>query len=408
MPLSCLISYIPLSYPTSLSVTPSQAFIIRCHVSVSSPLSLSDTLSGSSFVSEPVNLRWFAYISPEEPCLLSDVLITPKHALTNQVNDHYLPRLIAHLPDRITAEHEANARNRILNADGLGMSWYTASFSDFERGVTGESEDGKPHSGLRPAVYKTMQPPKGDMNYRSICSNTETRCLFAHIRATSAAAVTQVNNHPFTFGRLSFMHNGSVSDFIEIRRALCDLLDHDTYANIQGSTDSEHVAALFVYFLTGGRGKDTWDDEYSVQKMAEAMHSAVKTVVELQAKILGPKAHPNSLNLAATDGTKLVAYRFRNHRQEQPPSLYFSTEAGVTLNRKYPDHPDGIERKTEQLKDVGQHGKHVIVASEPSTYKEKEWSLIGKNQCLLVDTDGTPKLEDIPYDEAWNADDEQA
>ncbi|KAH0046878.1 N-terminal nucleophile aminohydrolase, partial [Aureobasidium melanogenum] len=180
---------------------------------------------------------WFAYISPTEPCLLSDVLITPKHSLTNQVNDHYLPGLIAHLPNKITAEHEANARNRVLNADGLGIAWYTSSYSDFEKGATGESEDGKPHEGLRPAIYKTIQPPKGDMNYRSICANTETRCVFAHIRATSESAVTQVNNHPFIFGKFAFMHNGAISDFTLIRRAICDMLDHDTYANIQGSTD---------------------------------------------------------------------------------------------------------------------------------------------------------------------------
>lgn len=353
---------------------------------------------------------WFAYISPTEPCLLSDVLITPKHALTNQVNDHYLPRLIAHLPDRITAKHEADARNRLLNADGLGMAWYTTSYSDFERGVTGESEDRKPHSGLRPAVYKTIQPPRGDMNYRSICSNTETRCLFAHIRATSAAAVTQVNNHPFLFGRISFMHNGSVSDFVDIRRDLCNILDHDTYANIQGSTDSEHVAALYVHYLTDGRGQDSWEEEYDVEKMAQAMNNAVKTVIELQSKILGPKAHPNSLNLAATDGKRLVAYRFRNHAEEQPPSLYYSTEAGVTLNRKYPDHADhpddpAVPRRTGQCKDADEHGQHVIVASEPSTYKEHEWILMDKNQCLMVDTDGQPRLEHVPYEEAWDVQD---
>ena len=326
------------------------------------------------------------------------------------MNDHYLPRLISHLPNKTTAKQEADARNRLLNTDGLGMAWYTTSFSDFERGITGESEDGKPHVGLCPAVYKTIQPPRGDMNYRSICSNTETRCLFAHIRATSSAAVTQVNNHPFVFGRISFMHNGSVSDFVEIRRALCNLLDHDTFANIQGSTDSEHVAALYVHYLTGGRTKDSWDEDYDVQQMADAMHSAVKTVIELQAKILGKKAHPNSLNLAATDGTRLVAYRFRNHVEEQPPSLYYSTKAGVTLNRKYPDHPDGLEVSKDrvQAKDAEDHGQHVIVASEPSTYKESDWTLIGKNQCLMVNTNGTPEIVDVPYDESWNVEDKEA
>lgn len=291
------------------------------------------------------------------------------------------------------------------------MAWYTSSSSDFELAVSSESEDAKPHGELHPAVYKTIQPPRGDMNYRSICANTETRCLFAHIRATSATAVTQVNNHPFTFGRISFMHNGAVSDFTEIKRAVCDLLDHDTYANIEGATDSEHVAALYVHFLTNGRGKESWEQDYSVSQMKSALQAAVKTIVELQAKLLGPKAHPNSLNMVATDGTKLVACRFRNHIEEQPPSLYYSTKAGVTLNRKYPDHPDGIELPASlqsKKKDGNEHGLHVIVASEPSTYKSDEWELMGKNQFLAVDMDGRPVIEDMAYEDSWNADDEVA
>lgn len=247
------------------------------------------------------------------------------------------------------------------------------------------------------------------MNFRSICTNTETRCCFAHIRATSASSVVQVNNHPFTFGRLSFMHNGVVSDFVRIRRGVCDILDPDTYANILGSTDSEHVAALFVYYLNGGKGKASWDNEYSVQQLNNALHDAVATIIELQKKILGNEAKPNSLNLAVTDGTKMVAYRFRNHVEEQPPSLYYSTKAGVTLNRKYPDHPDGVElpdRHQAARIEAEEHGAHVIVASEPSTYKVEDWELIGKNQALLVDTDGTAKIEDIPYEKSWDAKDE--
>jgi len=339
---------------------------------------------------------------------LSDVLINPAHSITHQVNEHYLPRLLAHLPDNITAEHEANARNRLLNADGLGVAWYTTSFSDFERGSSGESEDGKQRSGLRPATYKAVQPPKGDMNFHSICSNTETRCCFAHIRASSSTSVVQTNNHPFTFGRLSFMHNGVVADFVSIRRELCAMLDTDCYANILGGTDSEHVGALWVHYLTNGQGQDSWDEEYTVEHMHSALHDAVKTVVELQMKILGKDAKPNSLNLAVTDGTKMVAYRFRNHESEQPPSLYWSTKAGVTLNRKYPDHPDGIElpqTNQDSRMNADDHGAHVIVASEPSTYIDDDWELLGKNTALLVDQEGKARVEDIPYEQKWNAQD---
>jgi len=344
--------------------------------------------------------RWFAYISPTEPCLLSDVLIDPKHSITHQVNDHYLPRLLAHLPDTITAQHEADARNRLLNADGTGVCWYTPAFSEFEAGV---ESDTKPNT-LRPAVYKSVQPPAGDMNFRTICTNTSTTCCFAHIRATSSTSVVQTNNHPFLFGRLSFMHNGVISNFVSIKRQLCAPLDNDTYAAILGGTDSEHLGALTIHYLTSGRGKASWDEEYTTAQLEAALHAAVKTVVELQKKILGPEARPNSLNLAITDGTKMVCYRFRNHDNEQPPSLYYSTRAGVTLNRKFPGHPDGGKvvgsRRAEE-----EHGAHVIVASEPSTYKEDDWTLIGKNQAVLVEKDGSVEVRDIQYEKTWDAQD---
>jgi len=65
----------------------------------------------------------------------------------------------------------------------------------------GASCDGTQKEGLRPAMYKTVQPPLNDLNFRSICANTETRVCLGHIRAASGTAVTLVNNHPFCFGR---------------------------------------------------------------------------------------------------------------------------------------------------------------------------------------------------------------
>src|SRR2546430_7645989 len=41
------------------------------------------------------------------------------------------------------------------------------------------------------------------------------------------------------------------------------------------------------------------------------------------------------------------------------------------------------------------HGAHVIVASEPTTYKEQEWNLIPKNHCCIVGKDGLHEIEQI-------------
>jgi len=239
-----------------------------------------------------------------------------------------LPKLLSHDPNEITTEHEITARNRLFNVDGFGVAWYTSTANEF---------NGNGYTVERPALYKNAQPPLHDPNFRSICANTASKVVFAHIRAASDTPVTAVNNHPFVFGRHTFMHNGVISDFVTISRDMVDLIDDDAYANIRGSTDSEHFAALYMTYLTAGQGKASWEKQYPVHQMRDAMRKAVGSIVKLQREKLGEKAEPNSLNLATTDGNQLVAFRVRNHKVEQPPSLYFSTKAGITLNSKYPD-----------------------------------------------------------------------
>jgi glutamine amidotransferase len=335
---------------------------------------------------------WFVYISENEECLLEDVLITPKHGLAHQVHDHYLPKLLHYDPDNITTEQEITTRNRLFNIDGFGLAWYTRAQNDFV----------KESSGLRPACYKSTSPPLSDFNFRSICANTATDVLFAHIRATLGTSVNPTNNHPFLFGRNSFMHNGYISDFVSIRREVSALLDKDVYANVLGSTDSEHLGALFMTYLTNGKGRSSWDLTYPAEEMKKALERAVAKVIELQQKILGDARQPNDLNLAVTDGEQLLCIRFRNHATEQPPSLYYSTTAGVTLNRKYPDCADG-EENVGVCRMPGEHGAHLIVASEPTTYKDEEWHLVAKNNCLSFSKGGSLKIEKLVYEKEWDA-----
>ncbi len=160
-------------------------------------------------------------------------------------------------------------------------------------------------------------------------------------------------------------------------------------------------------YLTEASGSaDAFEQEYSLDKMLAAMHQAVTTVIELQRTVIGDtKRQPNSLNLCATDGIKMVAYRFRNHATSQPPSLYYSTKAGVTLNRKYPGDADGrhIPGTTDTGLDESSHGMHLIIASEPSTYKTEDWELIGKNQYVAADGVGRFEVRDVEYRKEWDA-----
>ncbi|ERF72980.1 hypothetical protein EPUS_05061 [Endocarpon pusillum Z07020] len=341
--------------------------------------------------------RWFVYISPEEPCLLSDVLIDPANALSKQCSEHYLPQLLPQGQEHELDDAEdalLKLRNSLLNMDGLGIAWYTQAAANYVKSVEGP----------RPALYKSQSPPFNDFNFRSLCGNTETKCLLAHIRATSGSIVAQVNSHPFVFGRHAFMHNGGISNFLDIRRDMSDLMSYDAYCNILGTTDSEHAAALYMTNLTAGGTKDTWEKQYPISDMFNAMNKTVVQIMELQKKQLGEKATPNSLNFCTTDGSKLIAIRFRNHVTQQPPSLYWSEFAGRTLNQKFPGNPDAPQKVNEEAtkSDKDRIGKHTIVASEPTTYDEAEWHLISRNCALTVDEQGNEKEVPLEYDDSLN------
>jgi predicted glutamine amidotransferase len=85
---------------------------------------------------------------------------------------------------------------------------------------------------------------------------------------------------------------------------------------------------------------------------------------------------------------------------------YYSTEAGTTLNRKYPDNPDG-NHSTSRFsgKAVEDHGKHIIIASEPSTYKEDDWHLIPRNSLVTASEEHGVQVKLIAYNPEWNAED---
>lgn len=292
-------------------------------------------------------------------------------------------------------------RNSLLNMDGLGIAWYSPAAGSYIRSV----------SGTRPALYKSQSPPINDFNFRSLCENTETRCLFAHIRASSGTAVTQVNSHPFVFGRHTWMHNGAISGFSAIRRELTDLLCFDAYCNVFGSTDSEHAAALYMTNLTQHGDKAAWQVTYPLSEMLAAMRKTVVQIMTLQkVKMDDGERTPNSLNFCVTDGEKMVAIRFRNHETQQPPSLYWSETAGRSLNGKFPGSPDsedGVNVEAVMDEEDG-IGKHTIIASEPTTFDEKQWHLIGRNCALTVDEKGVEREVAINYDARLNAADPNA
>lgn len=114
-----------------------------------------------------------------------------------------------------------------VNADGFGISWYIPDVHV-------------------PGVYKDITPAWNNPNLKQISRAIKSPCFFAHVRAASTGGVNYPNCHPFTYRNLSFMHNGTVPYFKQIKRSMLTYVSEKAFHLVQGTTDSEMMFAMFV------------------------------------------------------------------------------------------------------------------------------------------------------------------
>lgn len=276
--------------------------------------------------------RFIAYLG--EPILLSSLVTDPDHSIIHQ-------------------SYHSRERPEPLNGDGFGLAWYVPRLSEAA------------------AIFKDTTPAWSNENLRQVARVVESDCIFAHVRAaTGGSPVSRLNCHPFSFGPLTFMHNGLIPDFGRMRRRLLEGLRDETYNSITGSTDSEHIFALFCEYYQGG----------GLEGMAGALLRTIARLEELRAEL---EIERNCfLNFALTDGHVLACTRYISDGSELANSLYY------TEGEKY-----RCQNGVCQL----EKGKRssVVVASERLSLAA-EWTRISPNQMLLADRNGLLELRAIP------------
>ncbi len=148
--------------------------------------------------------------------------------------------------------------------------------------------------------------------------------MLANVRsATPGVGFGLANTQPFVHGRWAFTHNGYLEDFrASVMRPLRASLGDAAYGAVGGTSDSEHLFALFLDALAAGA----------------APADALVAVRERCAVLLGGRAA--LLSLAATDGRTLVA--LRSAIDADAPTLYRREEGGaVWLASEPPDTSPG-------------------------------------------------------------------
>lgn len=156
--------------------------------------------------------RWIAWSGA--PRFLEELISVPEHSLIRQ-------------------SRQALAAKTPVNADGFGIAWY----------------------GFRPepCLYKDIHPAWSDPNLQQLAHHARASLFMAHVRASTGAATTYNNSHPFAHGRWAFMHNGQVGGYDRLRKTIDGMIPDELYSNRRGATDSE---ALFLIALGLGLADD--------------------------------------------------------------------------------------------------------------------------------------------------------
>ncbi len=274
--------------------------------------------------------RFTLYLGP--PVKLQSLLVDPAHSL-------------------ILQSFRSAERAEPLNGDGFGVGWYA------------------PDLAPRPALFRSITPAWNNMNLRTLAGVVASPCVMAHVRAASPGMpVTEVNCHPFSRDNFLFMHNGHVGAFRGIRRALLRDLSEEAFHMIQGSTDSEHLFALFLDEMRATGPEQP-------HALAHCLNRVVWRVIEMVRALGGD--HASYLNLAVADGDRAAACRFTSDPTHPPESLYLiEREIYRPIAMRSPDAgPSGPTAS-------------FVVSSERLT-DDSAWTAVEPNHVVSLQRDGS-------------------
>jgi predicted glutamine amidotransferase len=167
------------------------------------------------------------------------------------------------------------------------------------------------------------------------------------------------------------MHNGHVGAFRSIRRHLLAGLSEEAFDVVQGSTDSEHVFAVFMDELLAADGEEP-------HALAACLNRAVWRVLSLVREHGGDR--PSYLNLAVTDGDRAAACRFTSDATRAPESLYL-----IERELYRPVAKDLPGRRPAE------HSTTFVVSSERLT-DDAAWRAVEPNHILSIAREGAPAV----------------
>ncbi|EGW29853.1 uncharacterized protein SPAPADRAFT_63470 [Spathaspora passalidarum NRRL Y-27907] len=279
--------------------------------------------------------------------VLSDLLTKPAHSIINQSFDSRL---------------RLDMRNPI-NGDGFGVGYYT--------------------NNNEPCIFKAITPAWNNVNLNNLARCTSSHLVFAHVRASTQGVLSETNCHPFSVGKIMFMHNGGVSEFSKIKKKLVNHIEDRFFLLIQGGTDSECCFALFVDTLYKmGYDPEDITTTFSHVILRQALLTTIELIKTWQCEVT---SDPSLLNFAATDGESVVISRYITSKSDEAASLHFSTGS------KFFEYQPGLFKmeRLNRSQDV------IFVASEPLTFERGDWMCVPTNTVVTITNNNTVLVHPI-------------
>lgn len=272
--------------------------------------------------------RFILYLGP--PITLKSLITDPVNSLIHQ------------------SYHSIETKER-LNGDGFGVAWYVPELSH------------------EPAAFRSISPAWNNHNLLHLARVTTSPCVLAHVRAaTPGLPVSEANCHPFCHGHLAFMHNGHIGGFRKLRRTIVDDLSNEAFEAIHGSTDTEH---LFAMFLDRYRALESAPP---AERIGPALQTTIRDVLDL-ARGTGQTDH-SYFNIAVSDGNSAAVMRYSTDTAANTDSLYLNRGQQYLC-------VGGICRMVDPSESSGTQA--VVVSSERLS-ADPSWERIPENTMVTV------------------------
>lgn len=170
----------------------------------------------------------------------------------------------------------------------------------------------------QPLVLRGIEPAYQDPQFSEACVAARSTTVMAHVRRASKGIRKLENCHPFTRGKWSFAHNGTLTALESLREKIYRETKAASRRLIRGDTDSE----LIFHWLLDSLDKQKAIAGDRCLSLTRMRHTIALSLADLdsrnaQAEQGSTKADPVArLNVFLTNGSVLIAARMRNSLHE--------------------------------------------------------------------------------------------